>query len=386
LCHDAVVPLSALRSGFQKFLRYSAQRRTTPVGLVFAVAALLVAFTAVVSANNLLFLILAAMISILLISNFICRLSLAGLELDFHLPEHLSARRTFPARIFVRNGKRWMPSFSVEVAGVGESAFSTPLYFPVLPGGSTLEETVEVRFDRRGLHREDGFEFSTSFPFGFLERRANVTLRRDILVYPCLDPQPGFEELLDTLSGEIVAHYRGRGHDFYRIRPYVAFESARHVDWKATAHTNELQVREFAREEEPLVEILLDLDVPAAHREWFDRAVDCCAYTTWHVVRREARVRFSTQDFRLTVPATGDIYTILKYLAMVSPKASKPPAGPHEENSFQIVFSASPERYPVVRWRNACVVGPDLLPAPPPRRGAARAGQEFDHGGRTDHR
>ena len=39
---------------------------------------------------------------------------------------------------------------------------------------------------------------------------------------------------------------RGRGHDFYRIRPYETLESARHVDWKATAHTRDLQVREYA--------------------------------------------------------------------------------------------------------------------------------------------
>ena len=218
-----------------------------------------------------------------------------------------------------------------------------------------------------------------------MERRAPVTLRRDILVYPCLDPQPGFEELLGALSGEIVAHYRGRGHDFYRIRPYVAFESARHVDWKATAHTGDLQVREFAREEEPLVEIFLDLDTPAPHREWFERAVDCCAYITWHVVSREARVRFGTQNFGLTVPATGDVYTILKYLAVVSPKTAEPPLGPHEENSFQIVFTGSPERYPVARWRNARVVGPDVLPGPSPCRDAAdRTGEDLNHGRRAD--
>lgn len=338
-------------------LKAGIRRQTTTGGMLFALALLLVAVTAVVSANNLLFLILAAMLSTWLVSNFISRLSLAGLELDFNLPEHVSARREFPARIFVRNGKRWMPSFSVRVAGTGGSVFSSPLYFPMLPGGVTLEETVDVRFSRRGRHREDGFQFSTSFPFGFLERHAQVTLRRDVLVYPCLDPQPGFEELLTTISGEIVAHYRGRGHDFHRIRPYVAFESARHVDWKATAHTGELQVREFAREQEPLVEIFLDLNAVETHREWFEHAVECCAFVTWHVVQREARVRFSSQEFQTSVPATGDVYTILKYLALVVPKRAKPPAGPYDESSFQIVFTATPQLY-TDGWDHARFVSP----------------------------
>ncbi len=337
------------------------RHRTTAGGLWFAVAVLAVAIAAILSANNLLFLILAAMFATLMISGLISRLSLAGLELDFRLPAHLSARRQFPARILVRNTKHWMPSFSVRLAGIGDSVFSSRLYFPVLPGGATLDEIVEVEFARRGIHREDGFQFSTAFPFGFLEYHAQVSLRREILVYPCLDPQPGFEELLSALSGEVTAHYRGRGHDFHRIRPYEAFESARHVDWKATAHTGALQVREFARDEEPLVEILLDIDVPASQADWFERAVECCAFLTWRLTQGEARLRFSTQEFGMTVPAMGDIYTILKYLALVVPKSAELPPGPVEESSFHIVFTAAPEKFAHAAWSQARLVGPEAL-------------------------
>jgi len=341
------------------------RRYVTLRGLFLIVLMLLVAITAAVSANNLLFLILAALLSTMLVSSLISRLSLAGLELDFQLPEHISARRTFGARISIRNFKRWMPSFAVGVAGRGESVFSTPLYFPVLPGGATLEETVQVRFARRGIHREDGFRVSTSFPFGFLERDAQVTMRREVLVYPCLDPQPGFEDLLGTVNGEIVAHFRGRGHDFYRIRPYEPFESARHIDWRATAHTGELQVREFAREQEPLVEVFLDLDVPEEHEAWFQTAVECCAFLCWHFSERGARIHFHTEEFRLSVPATGDIYTILKYLALVSPKKTKVPAGPDDEQSFQIVFTAHPGRITERGWNPARFVDPRGLPLQP---------------------
>ncbi len=340
------------------------RRHMTVRGLFFTVLMLLVAITAAVSANNLLFLILAALLSTMLISSLISRLSLAGLELDFHLPEHISARRTFAARISIRNFKRWMPSFAVRVAGRGESVFSTPLYFPALPGGATLEETVQVRFARRGIHREDGFRVSTSFPFGFLDREAQVTMRREVLVYPCLDPQPRFEDLLREVAGEIVAHFRGRSHDFHRIRPYEPFESARHVDWRATAHTGELQVREFATEQEPLLEVFLDLDVPEELEAWFQMAVECCAYVCWHFSERSARIHFHSQEFRLSIPATGDIYTILKYLALVSPKKTKAPAGPDDEQSFQIVFTARPERVAERGWSPARFVDPRVLPVP----------------------
>jgi uncharacterized protein (DUF58 family) len=295
----------------------------TLAGGVFAAAVLLVGLAAFASANNLLFLLLAALLSALSISGFVGRLSLAGLEIEFLLPEHISARRRFTGRILVRNTKAWMTSFSIHLEGSPDSGLTAPLYLPAIPGGATLDETVELYFARRGAHTRNSFQFSTRFPFGFAERRVRVHLRREVLVYPCLDPQPGFEELVRFLSGEIETHYRGRGHDFYRLRPYEPMESARHVDWKATAHTGELQVREFAREQEHLIYIYLDLDVPPEAADWFESAVDCAAYLAWRIVERGARVRFRTQDLDLVVPEEGDIHKILSTLR----RPDGPPAG-----------------------------------------------------------
>jgi len=54
--------------------------------LAYTVTLLIVALVAFVSANNLMFLILAAMLSTFMISGFISRLGLAGLELELFLP------------------------------------------------------------------------------------------------------------------------------------------------------------------------------------------------------------------------------------------------------------------------------------------------------------
>jgi hypothetical protein len=78
----------------------------------------LIGAAAVASANNLLFLVVATMLSVLLVSGLVSRLGLAGLELDFALPEHISAGPAVAATLAVRNVKLWMPSFSVNVAGV----------------------------------------------------------------------------------------------------------------------------------------------------------------------------------------------------------------------------------------------------------------------------
>ncbi len=347
---------------WRSLLKRASRQPVTFGGFLFTMAALLVGIVALASANNLLFLILAAMLSTLMVSGVVSRLSLAGLELDFVLPEHIPARRRLAGRIYVRNAKRWLASFSVHLSG-SEDSVLTALYFPVIPGGATLDETLEVLFQRRGIYRENGFQFSTSFPFGFLERRAFVTLRRDVLVYPCVDPQPGFEDMLAAIRGEMEALVRGRGHDFYRIRPYEALESARHVDWKATAHTGSLQVREFAREQDRVLEIFLDLDVAPEQHAWFEHAVEACAYLVWSIGARGGRIRFRTQEYDVSVPEMGDVHTILKYLATVTPRRAKLAAGPADDNSYQLVFTAlDPEAVMEAGWAQARILGPGAFP------------------------
>ncbi len=359
-----------LRTAMRRRIRY----RITRGGLLFLFAVVLVAAAAVVSANNLLFLILATMLSTLLVSSFISRLCLAGLELDLLLPEHISAGRAARAKLYVRNLKVWMPSFSIQVTGVPERStaitgrplqqrtiLTAPVYYPVIPGGAVLEENVDLQFDRRGTQRQNSFVFTTRFPFGFLDKIARVTLGREVLVYPSIEPRPGFPELLSAIVGEIEAHMVGLGRDFYRIRPYEAFESARHLDWKASAHTGDLQVREFAREQERAVEIFLDRDVPQHLEEWFEHAIECCTFLAWSLWQMGAGIRFRSQQFDIRVPEEGDVYAILKYLALVFPQAGKPPEDPADESSFQIVLSASPGRFRDAGWAPAHLLGPEAF-------------------------
>src|SRR5262249_40074356 len=152
---------------------------------------------------------------------------------------------------------------------------------PVIAGGGYVEESLDLRFDRRGSYKQRTFQVSTKFPFGFTERRERVTIQQEIIVYPCLDPQPGFEMLLNSLSGELGGRDRGRGTEFFRIRPYEVSDSAGDVDWKATARTARLQIREFAQEQDRAVLIFLDLNLvsndaatAAANTDWFETAVD----------------------------------------------------------------------------------------------------------------
>jgi uncharacterized protein (DUF58 family) len=349
------------------FLGRRIRYRITRGGVLFTFAVVVVGAGAIVSANNLLFLIVAAMIATLLVSGLVSRLCLAGLELDFLVPEHIPAGRSVPAKLFVRNQKWLMPSFSIRVEAIRDPASPTltsGIYFPLIAAGATLEEAVEVHFPRRGAYRQNSFAFSTSFPFGFLEKNARVTLRREMTVYPSIDPQAGFDNLLAGIAGEIETHYRGLGRDFYRIRPYETFESARHVDWKASAHVGSLQIREFAREQEQTVELFLDRDVPPGLEAWFEHAIDCCAFLAWRLSCQGASIHFRSNGYEFRQPQDGDIYTILKYLALVYPQHAEAPEGPLDDSHFKIVFTPSPQAFREAGWLDARLLAPDVLPLP----------------------
>jgi uncharacterized protein (DUF58 family) len=330
-------------------LRY----RITRGGFLFVLGVLLTGAGAFLSGNNLLFLVFSAMLALLLVSGFISRLMLAGLELELLLPEHVSARMPTSASIRMRNLKRLTPSFSIELAGsVNDipSILKDPVYFPLVPGRAVIEAAVQVVFPYRGRHRENLFVISTKFPFGFLRKSTTVALRRETIVYPALEPRESMEILLDSVSGEIESRVRGDGRDFYRIRPYEARDSARHVDWKSSAHTGGLQVREFTRDQQRIVEIFFDCRIAPGQQHRFEELVENCAYVVWELGERNARMWIRSQRFTLALPEEGKIRDAMKFLALVEPlvllKQSEEDRSleePVDDANLQIVFSALPD-------------------------------------------
>ena len=80
------------------------------------------------------------------------------------------------------------------------------------------------------------------------------------------------------MRGEWESFVRGRGSDLYRIREYLPEDSARHVDWKATAKSGSLKVREFAREDERKLCIVFDNpEAGLISEESYEKAVDLAA-------------------------------------------------------------------------------------------------------------
>ena len=122
---------------------------------------------------------------------------------------------------------------------------------------------MKLKFGRRGRYQER-FSLSTRFPFAFLTKTRRVALSREVLIFPELINSEEVVELLPVVSGKREAYQKGLGSDLYRIREYLPEDSARHVDWKATAKSGALKVREFAREDERRFESCSIIPLPGS--------------------------------------------------------------------------------------------------------------------------
>jgi uncharacterized protein (DUF58 family) len=174
------------------------------------------------------------------------------------------------------------------------------------------------------------------------------------------------------VSGETESLHRGRGHDLYAIRDYLTTDSARHVDWKATARTGALKVREFAREDERQVVLIFDPTVhpdvasaaPSAKQlERFERGVNLAACLAWHFFEIDAELEFNTDRVVAPMaPSSDTIYTILRELALVQPRVTAPGDSllarlPDEPHLFKIILTTQPRgTIPTRLWTSAYVI------------------------------
>ena len=208
-----------------------------------------------------------------------------------------------------------------------------------------------------------------------------MPVSHDLWVYPAVEPTEEFYEILPMLSGEIEAFERGRGHDLYSIRDMLSTDSARHVDWKASARTGGLKVREFAREDERRLQLIFDRRIGSLNEtalRQFEVAVEFCACLAWHFHEVDAQLQFLCGDFQTPAARTEDIiYDILGHLAAVEPSAEAPQALPpmeSGENAFRIVCTAAPRGLvPTEMWSRSYFIFFDALRQGQPGQDRVRA-------------
>ena len=355
----------------------------TRAGMIYILISVVIGIAALNTGNNLLYVIVAAMLSAILVSGFSSALVLRSLKLDVHLPEHVFAGRPMLARLRLSNASSWLASFSVRVVPAKRKAKSEErwrweastfvwprnrppqdqwlrlpdrrlrrvreeaekpilqesVYFPFLAPGEELRANLEINFPARGRYREKNFGLATRFPFAFLMKTRRINLPREVIVFPAVEPADRFLEVLPMVTGEFESFVRGRGNDLYLIREYKPDDSARHVDWKATARTGSLKVREFSREDERKLRIVFDNPAPGVLQPVvYERVVRLAASLGWHFHHEDVEVSYVAPGLE----PTEDVFAFLRYLALVEPQEATPVFSRlRATDDYNVIVSAS---------------------------------------------
>jgi len=383
-----VVPPLA-RSARLELGRFDIPVEVTTGGGIFLLLVAVVAFAAWNTGNNLLFLVFSVLVSTLFVGWMSARASLRELTVSARFPDHIFAGEAAPVIVTLRNTKRLFPSFSTMVEARGprddENSDSrkrrrarfrkrTLAYFAYVPHAAAAEQRVEQLFPRRGHVLINGFELSTRFPFGFLRRRRHLRARNvDLIVYPKPEAVSDELHLLPMYAGRTASLRRGAGHDLFSLRDYQAQDDLRHIDWKATARTRRLTVREFTSEDERRISIILDTRANADDKTSaaaFERGVTLAASLAKHFIDERADVRLIVgSECGRFGSGLEHLYDCLRRLALAAPQpeaadffaeiaefeAAGP--GPSAIADFGILLTSSaPGPIPARVWRNSHVI------------------------------
>jgi uncharacterized protein (DUF58 family) len=150
-------------------------------------------------------------------------------------------------------------------------------------------------------------------------------------------------------------------------------DDLRHIDWKATARSRRLIVRQFTAEDERRVTVALDTRMMGGAGEQdagtrFERGVTLAASLVAHFIAESAEVRLivGEEQGRYGV-GTEHLYHCLRRLALAAPAATADPArgvageasheAPAADGNYVILLTtAAPGSIPGNVWRTSHVI------------------------------
>jgi len=282
-----------------------------------------VGFAAINTGNNLLYLLLGMLLSLIVVSGVMSELSLRNLTVTRRLPLRAQVGRPHLVEIEVFNHKGKIPSYAIEVEDLraGQPADKRCFFLKISPSSAQVAAYRRTPA-RRGRDHHTGFRIATRFPFGLFEKSREVMAPGDLIIYPAVDPvrlpidvgtKPGH-------SGRLVG--RGGGDDIYTVRPRRDGDDPRDIYWRKSAITSQLVVRERTREARPDVELVLDVIRPAPepeeHAAQFGRRVrEVASRAVAHLKRGDTVVVRTTASHRVLADRTVGADPVLRFLALV---------------------------------------------------------------------
>jgi len=326
--------------------------RFTREGKVFVGITLGVGFAAVNTANNLLYLVLGLMLSLMILSGVLSEIALRGLEFRRRLPRRAFAGAAALVEIEVFNTKRYAPSYSIEVEDrlEGRRTDKRCYFLKVSPGARQTAAYRRVA-PVRGPERFVALRVATRFPFGLFEKWREVDMVEEHMVYPAPHRMPGRSRHALAAGDRVAREERGRG-EVDGVREMTDGDAARDVHWAKTAAVGHLVARERLKEGVRAVRIVVantppdtagmsPVEATAAHAAFFVRVEDDirrAAARALEALRAGAPLELGAEVVAAGMPRTvrlrptgNAVDRALTFLARLPPEPEAPDEAPGVE-------------------------------------------------------
>ena len=276
---------------------------------------------AINTGNNLLYLLVSLLLSLIVVSGVLSEQSLRGLRLEADIPDEIYAGVPALFGAVLANRKRWLTSHSITLELLVRGGATRFIYLPRLEAGQDRLLTWEETLPARGRQRLAGVRLTTRFPFGLFLKASRIMLEREVLVFPAV--RPISPEMIHRLvgAGTSAMRRRGRGHDLYNLRTYRAGDDPRHIHWRTSAKLQSLFVREMEAETtEDTCIVLTGTGARSAAR--LEAALSEAASIAAHLTRAGAAVELAGPGlFAPLGRGPGQARRILTALALYEPGA-----------------------------------------------------------------
>lgn len=274
---------------------------------------------AINTGNNLLYLLVSLLLSLIVVSGVLSEQSMRGLRLEAEAPEEIYAGAPALFGALLANHKRWLTSYSITLELLARGGPTRFIYLPRLEAGRDRLLTWEETLPSRGRKRLAGVRLTTRFPFGLFLKASRIMLEREVLVFPAVRPLPS--ETIHRLvgAGTSAVRRRGRGHDLYNLRRYRAGDDPRHIHWRSSAKAQSLLVREMEAETTEDTRIVLT-GTGARDAARLETALSEAASIAAHLARAGAGVELTGSGLFVGLGrGPGQARRILTALALYEP-------------------------------------------------------------------
>lgn len=281
---------------------------------------LFIGVAAINTGNNLLYLVVATLLSIIIISGILSESTLRGVKVRTEVPGRVFKGRPALVYLRIKNSKSRVPSFSFTVRELTGAADAQDVYVLKLDPGTEIRRTASATFDRRGRVRITGVRVATRFPFGIFRKSKTELSTTEIIVYPDIFSGPRTSEAYKRqTTGDVYGGRKGHGTQIHSLRQYTLSDDSRFIHWMSAGRTSGLLLKEFEKEMEKKVTIVFENHGGGAP-ERFEAAVDSAATAVADHLARGYLVGLKTLSSDIP-PRAGQaqLDALLYRLALIEP-------------------------------------------------------------------